>query len=214
LFDKNAPTSKLVFAELAKEGVRTQLHRYATWRTRDEDEAKDLVANALVLVCDPAKKKTWDPDKRSFFSHMRRVMDDVAIQQKRVGAGRFEINESTLVRKSGDPDAFPDPADEHEPADEQLGGHRDLAWLRRLGAILLERLKVWDEKAIAVYHAACIHEEPADQAKHLGIPVSEVYEAHRRLRYNGLRLKDERQQAEAARMDELQRRKSRKEDPS
>jgi len=214
LFDKDAPSSQRVFAELAKEGVRTKLHRYATWRTRDEDDAKDLVASALVLVCDPAKKKTWDPDKRSFFSHMRRVMDDVAIQQKRVGAGRFEINESTLARNAGDPDALPDPADEHDRADEQLGGHRELAWLRRLGAILLERLRGKDEKAVAVYHAACIEEEPADQARHLGIPVAEVYEAHRRLRYNGLIVKDEWQQAEAARMDELQRRKSRKEDPS
>jgi DNA-directed RNA polymerase specialized sigma24 family protein len=214
LFDKNAPSSQRVFAELAKEGVRTKLHRYATWRTRDEDEAKDLVADALVLVCDPAKKKTWDPEKRSFFSHMRRVMDDAAIATKRSGAGRFEINETKLVRKTGDPDAFPDPADEHDLADEQLGGHRELAWLRRLGAILLERLSGRDETAVSVYHAACIEEEPADQAKNLGIPVAEVYEAHRRLRYNGLIVKAEWQQAEDERLAELRRRDKGKGEPS
>jgi DNA-directed RNA polymerase specialized sigma24 family protein len=214
LFDKDAPSSQLVFAELAKQGVRDDLHRYATWRTGDEDDAKDLVANALVLVCDPAKSRTWDPSKRSFFRHMRRVLDDLAISQKRRGPGKYEINETDLIRKTGDPDAFPDPADEHELPDEALAGHFELAWLRSLGATLLQRLAGRDEPAIAVYHSACIHEEPADQATHLGVPVEEVYEAHRRLRYHGLIVKAEWQEAEASRMIELQRKRSEKGYPS
>jgi DNA-directed RNA polymerase specialized sigma24 family protein len=214
LFDKDAPTSKLVFAELEKDGVRSDLHRYATWRTGDEDEAKDLVANALVVVCDPAKDKTWDPSKRSFSRHMRRVLDDLAIEQKRTGPGKYEITESALIRKTGDPDAFPDPADEHPLPDEALAAHSELAWLRGLGDTLLRRLEGRDEPAIAVFHAACIHEEPADQAKHLGIPVEEVYEAHRRLRYHGLIVKAEWHEAEKVRMIELQRKKTDKGYPS
>jgi DNA-directed RNA polymerase specialized sigma24 family protein len=214
VFDKDAPSSQLVFAELAKPGVRAQLHRYATWRTGDEDEAKDLVANALVLVCDPAQSRTWDPAKGSFFRHMRRVLDVIAIATKRRGYGKYEITESALIRKTGDPDAFPDPADDHELPDEALGAHRELAWLRGLGETLLRRLAGRDEPAIAVYHAACIHEEPADQAKHLGVPVEEVYEAHRRLRYHGLIVKAEWHDAEAARMLEEQVRKDQKGYPS
>jgi DNA-directed RNA polymerase specialized sigma24 family protein len=214
VFDKDAPSSQLVFAELAKEGVRTKLHRYATWRTGDEDEAKDLVANALVLVCDPDKDKTWDPSKRTFFRHMRRVLDDIAIEQNRTGAGKYEITESALTRKTGNPDAFPDPADEHPVPDEALAAHAELAWLRGMGETLLRRLAGRDEPAIAVYEAACIYEEPAEQARHLGIPVAEVYEAHRRLRYHGLIVKAEWHDAEAARMLELKVRRDEKGYPS
>jgi len=214
LFDKDAPSSILVFAELAKDGVRKQLHRYATWRTGNEDDAKDLVANALVLVCDPAKSRTWDPAKGSFFRHMRRVLDVIAIAQARRGAGKYEITETDLIRKTGDPDAFPDPADEHPLPDEALSAHQELAWLRGMGETLLRRLAGRDEPAVAVYHAACIHEEPADQAAHLGVPVEEVYEAHRRLRYHGLIVKAEWHDAEAARMIEQQRRKDEKGYPS
>jgi DNA-directed RNA polymerase specialized sigma24 family protein len=214
LFDKDAPSSLLVFAELAKPGIRTQLHRYATWRTGDEDEARDLVANALVLVCDPAKGKTWDPSTRSFFRHMRRILDDLAIRRKTRGAGKYEINETDLVRKTGDPHAFPDPADPHELPDEALAGHQELAWLRRLGELLLRRLAGRDDRAVDVFHAACIYEEPSEQAAHLGIPVEEVYEAHRRLRYHGLIVKAEWHAAEDVRMLELRRAKSEKGEPS
>ena len=214
MFDRNAPSSQWVFAELEKDGVRANLHRYATWRTGDEDEAKDLVANALVLVCDPAKDKTWDPAKGSFFRHMRRVLDDTAIEQKRTGAGKYEINESTLIRKTGDPDAFPDPADDRPLPDEVLHGHFKLAWLRALGQTLLGILRGRDEPAIAVFHAACIFEAPAEQASHLGVPVEEVYEAHRRLRYHGLIVRADWERAEAARMAELRTSTSKKENPS
>lgn len=209
LFDKDAPSTRLVFAELAKKGVREDLLRYAKWRTRDDDEAEDLVADALVVVCDPDRNKTWDPAKRSFFRHMRRIMDDLAIEAERGGEGRFEINETTLIGKTGDPEAFPDARDEQiEGPDDQVAGSREMAWLRELGAILLERMREHgDEKAIAVYHAACIHEEPSEQAQHLGVPVAEVYEAHRRLRHNGLQVKAEWHKAEALRMEQAKRRR-------
>ncbi|HEY3820702.1 MAG TPA: hypothetical protein VGL81_26230 [Polyangiaceae bacterium] len=214
MFDPNAPSSLLVFAELAKEGVRTHLHRYAAWRTKDEDEAKDLVANALVLACDPEKSKTWDPNQRSFLRHMRRLMDDVAIEDNRVGPGKYEITETALIDATGDPDAFPDPADHHPLADEQLHGRRKLGWLRQLGETLLGLLRGRDDAAVAVFHAACIFDEPAEQASHLGVPVEEVYEAHRRLRYRGLIVRAEWEQAEAARMAELRQKSQRKENPS
>jgi len=214
LFDPNAPSSRRVFAELEKDGVRAHLHRYAVWRTGSEDDAKDLVANTLVLVCDPAQARTWNPAERSFKRHMRQVMDRVSIAQNRRGAGKYEINESTLVRKTGDPDAFPDPADDRPLPDEVLHGHFTLAWLRGLGETLLGVLRGRDEPAIAVFHAACIYESPAEQASHLGVPVEEVYEAHRRLRYHGLIVRADWERAEAARMAELRKRTSKKENPS
>jgi hypothetical protein len=64
-----------------------------------------------------------------------------------------------------------------------------------------------DRTALDVYEAACIHEEPADQARHLGIPVADVYEAHRRLRYHGLIVKAEWEEAERERMAELRARR-------
>ena len=214
MFDKDAPSSLRVFDELAKDSVRKQLHRYAVWRTGDDDDAKDLVSDALMLVCDPEEKKTWDPAKKSFFGHMRRVLDDLAVVRKRVGRGRFEIRETDLVRKTRDPHAFPDPADPRDLPDVALGGHFELAWLRGLAERLLQRLRGRDERAVEVYEAACIDEEPADQARQLGIAVEEVYEAHRRLRYHAAIVKTEWERAEAARMSELQRATHERENPS
>jgi DNA-directed RNA polymerase specialized sigma24 family protein len=214
VFDKDAPSSLRVFDELAKDSVRKQLHRYAVWRTGDDDDARDLVADALVLVCDPDEKKTWDPAKKSFFGHMRRVLDDLAIIRQRVGRGRFETRETDLIRATRDPHAFPDPAGEHDPPDAALGGHFERAWLRGLAERLLQRLRGRDERAVEVYDAACIDAEPAEQARQLGIPVEEVYEAHRRLRYHGAIVKTDWERAEAARMSELQRAKHEKENPS
>lgn len=216
MFDPSSPISQRVFAELEKEGVRKDIYRYARWRTKDYDEANDLVADAIELICDPDKKQAWDPEKRSLFRHMRRVMDDMAITHARIGAGRFEINETKLVAKTGDPEAMPDAADEGDLPDERTQTKRDLAWLRELAAILLQRMSDrGDKTAIAVYEAACIYEEPAEQARHLGIPVAEVYEAHRRLRFHGLIVKAEWEQAERERMAALRaRRKITEEKPS
>ena len=214
MFDRDAPSSRKVFDELAEDTVRKKLHRYAVWRTGDDDDAKDLVADALMLVCDPEEKKTWDPAEKSFFAHMRRVLDDLAVIRKRIGSRRFEIRERDLIRKTPDPHALPDPADQRAPPDLELGGHFERAWLRGLAERLLQRLRGRDERAVEVYEAACIEAEPADQARQLGIPVEEVYEAHRRLRYHGAIVKTEWERAEAARMSELQRAKDETEDPS
>ena len=217
LFDPNAPSSRLALAELAKEGVAKHLHRYAVWRTGDEDAAEDLVANTLVLVCDPNGKRTWDPAKRTFKRHMRLVMDRVAIAQGRRGAGRFEINETALIARTGDPEAFPDPPEERPGPDDAVHRQRRLALWRRLAEVLLRRLRGRDDFAVEVFHVACAVEEPAEQASYLGVPVEEVYEAHRRLRYHGQQVRYDWEQAEAARMTELRsvsERQKKKEDPS
>ena len=68
---------------------------------------------------------------------------------------------------------------------------------------------------MAVYEAACLgHEEPAEQALYLGIPVEEVYEAHRRLRYHGARILQQWSQEEAQRMLGVRRQAMEKEEPS
>jgi DNA-directed RNA polymerase specialized sigma24 family protein len=49
----DAPSSRLVSAELLKGDVRKRLHAIASWHTRSDADAKDLVAGALVRVLEP-----------------------------------------------------------------------------------------------------------------------------------------------------------------
>jgi hypothetical protein len=113
MFDKEAPSSQGVLAELAKEPVRRQVHTYATWRTHDENLARDLVVDALVLVADPEKGKTWDPAKRSLFGHVRRVVDDLVIVRKPAPGSHVEGGER-FVRKllEEDPAGLDDASDD------------------------------------------------------------------------------------------------------
>jgi DNA-directed RNA polymerase specialized sigma24 family protein len=214
VFDKNAPSSQRALAEIAKDKVREDLHRYAYWRTGDPDDAKDLVAEALEVVLDPQRKPWVDP-RISFGRHMRRVMDDMAIEKARTGRGRFEINERDLIAATGDPNAFPDLAARRPPPDEELHALRELAWLQGLGDILLSTLRGKDDVAVAVYEAACLgHEEPAEQAQYLGVPVEEVYEAHRRLRYHAARILEPWRKEEAQRMFDARQRARKEKEPS
>jgi hypothetical protein len=51
--DFNAPSSKPAVAQMQDEDVRGHLDKFAIWQCQSEDDAKDLVANAFMLVCDP-----------------------------------------------------------------------------------------------------------------------------------------------------------------
>lgn len=193
VFDKNAPSSKLALAELQQERVRTNLKRYAMWRSKSEVDAEDLLADGIECVCDP-DRKPWDPAKGSFFRHMRLVMDRIAIERARGGHRRFEVLDEGITFDQGTVDPKP-------PADEALHAERNLAWLRHLGTVLMGRLRGKDPVALKVFEVACEGvEEPQEQAKRMGCPVEDVYEALRRLRYNGAKVRAEEEQAEAERM--------------
>ena len=196
MYDPGAPSSKLALAELAKESVRKSLQRYALWRTKDKDEAKDLVASALEVVLDPARKP-WDPAQRSFFGHMRRVIDDLEIEEARSAYRRHVIVDVELAYESPLPDPQPRP-------DQALHMKREILRRRELGRRVLARIEDTDPIAARVFHAACAgHETPAEQAEHLGIRVEEVYEAMRRLIRHGRRVLEEWRRQEEERMKAL-----------
>jgi DNA-directed RNA polymerase specialized sigma24 family protein len=199
VFDPNSPSSKRIFAELQNPQVRSSLLRYAAWRTDSQADAEDLLADAIERVCDP-DRKPWDPAKASFFRHIRLVMDDIATVRARGGRARFEVVDSKLAHDEAMGDRAPLP-------DGALHEHRQLAWLRRLESILLGQVEGKDPIAASLLRAAQDGiEEPAEQAATIGCRVEEVYEALRRLKYRGARIKAEEEQAEAQRMKETRER--------
>ena len=193
VFDPEAPSSKLALAELHKKATRESLHKYAVWRTDSEADAEDLLADAIEWTCDP-DRKPWDPAKGSFFRHMRLVMDRIAFNDARRGAGRFERADEGITFGEGTLDPHPLP-------DEALHEGRKLAWLRRMGSVLLERLQRKDPLAAKVFQVACEGvEDPQEQAERIGCPIEDVYEALRRMRYRGATIRTQDEQAEAERM--------------
>ncbi len=184
VFDPNAPSSKAALEAYATEAPR--LLRYALWRTQDFDAARDLVADALYRTCDP-EGRPWDPARSTFFQHMRRRMDDLAIQRARRGAGRFE-------RRDDDENPAADRlVDSHRVPDQELHARRHHGWLQGLMARLRERLRGRDPLVERIWQVACEEglSEPAELAEALGEPVVAIYEAMRRMRYHAAKLRDE-----------------------
>ena len=206
VLDKDAASSQRALAEIAKPATRENLVRYARWRCEDYDEAQDLLAEAFELVLDP-DRKPWDDPGVSFRRHMRRVMDDIAIDKARSAKERREINERDLIAETGDEDAFPDPPGTGPLPDEAVHDKRKGEWLKGLWGRLEGLFRGKDPQSIAVYEAACRgHETAAEQAEYLGVPVTEVYETHRRMKHRALLLKAEWQKQETQRMFEARRR--------
>jgi DNA-directed RNA polymerase specialized sigma24 family protein len=213
VLDKDAPSSLRALEAIADPATREHLLRYATWRTKDPDEAQDLLADALLLALDP-EKKPWTDTTYSFRRHMRRIMDDLAIERARKASSRLEITESELLGDSDDPDRLPDPGDERPGSDEVLHELRKSHWLRGLWSRLEASLAGKDPLAVRVYEAACLgHETPGEQAAHLGVPVEEIYEALRRLRYRASLVMADWKDEEARRMLEARTMAKKGEEP-
>jgi len=194
VYDPRAPSSLRALAEYGKPEIARKLLRYAMWRTHDDAAAKDLIADAMVRVCDPADKP-WDPAGVTFLRHMRLVMGDDAIEQGRRGFGKYETVDS-------EHEAFDRVVQPTPTPDMALQAKRRLDWLRGLMLRLIARLKGRDPLALRIYELACEnrHEEPAEFAETLGVPVEEIYEAMRRLRHHGKIVRDEWEDEEKQRM--------------
>jgi DNA-directed RNA polymerase specialized sigma24 family protein len=194
VYDPRAPSSQLALTEYAKPGNAAHLLRYATWWTKDEDAGKDLLADAMERVLDP-EDRPWNPARGSFRRHMRMLMGGDAIEQKRTGVGKYEVvdSESDALERAIEP--LPQP-------DALLHRKRKLEWMREMWAALVARLGEHDHLPLLIYELACEgrHDEPEELAEVIGVPVEQVYEAMRRLRYHAGRVREEWDKREKQRM--------------
>jgi DNA-directed RNA polymerase specialized sigma24 family protein len=194
VYDPRAPSSLLALTEYARPENAKHLLRYATWWTKDEDAAKDLLADAMERVLDP-DDRPWNPSRGSFRRHMRMLMGLDAIEQGRVGFGKYEVvdSESEAFERAIEP--LPQP-------DALLHRKRKLEWMRAMWSAIVARLDEGDALPRLVYELACEgrHDEPEEFAEVLGVPVEQVYEAMRRLRYHAAKVLAEWEKREKQRM--------------
>ena len=187
MYDLSAPSSQRALAEYIKPDVSRQLLRYAMWRTRQEADAKDLVADVFIRVCDP-DDEPWEPAKGSLFRHMRRLMDWQSADDRRVGFGKYEIvdPESEAFERAVQPSPRPD---------AELQAKRRLAWLRGMMAALIAKIGQRDKLAMRLYDLGCEGrmDEPEEYAE-------AIYEVPRRLRFHGLPMRAAWDKREALRM--------------
>jgi hypothetical protein len=194
VYDPRAPSSVLALAEYAKPGNARHLLRYATWWTKDENAGKDLLADAMERVLDP-EDKPWNPAKGSFRRHVRMLMGADFIEARRVGFGKYEVVDS-------ESEAFERAIEPLPPPDALLHRKRKLEWMRAMWPALVARLGKDDRLPLLIYELACEgrHDEPEEFAEMLGVPVEQVYEAMRRLRYHAGKVRDEWEKREKQRM--------------
>jgi DNA-directed RNA polymerase specialized sigma24 family protein len=193
--DQESPLAKKIREALSDDRVRKDVYGYALWRAGNPWDAKDLVAEAIACMCD-TDGKPWDSAKRPFFTHIRFVMNDLAIERARTGYGRFE----EIAKKYDVGNVLADP---RPLADDALEAHRDLARLRRCEERLRARIGDRDPLAIQILDAAYLGLDSNDElANHLGRSDKEIFEALRRLRYHGAAVVTEEAEAETRRMNE------------
>jgi hypothetical protein len=131
-------------------------------------------------------------------------MSDDAIEAERTGFGKYEVVDS-------EHEAFERVVERSPAPDVALHAARRLGWLREMMGTLLARIERKDPLSAAIYRLACEnrHDEPAEFAEALSVPVEEIYEAMRRLRYHGTQVRAQWEEKEATRMDELRERAER-----
>ena len=197
MYDPKAPSSLLALAEYAKPENARHLLRYATWWTKDEDAAQDLLADAMERVLDPADRP-WDPRKASFRGHLRMLMGLDFIEGKRTGFGKYEVVDS-------DHEAFERAIEPIPAPDALLHRKRKLEWMREMWPEVVARLKDRDALPLLIYEIACEgrHDEPEEFAEVIGVPVAEIYEAMRRLRFHAAKVRAEWEKREKLRMAQL-----------
>jgi hypothetical protein len=202
VFDPDAPSTRRVLAEIEKKDVRNKLMKLAKWRARSQHEAEDLVQEALLVVCDPAKKP-WR-EGVGFLSHMSRVMRDLWIEGWRSARALHEVIDPSLAHDDTTVDPVPLP-------DEALHYGRKLHWLRRLGERLMAVFGDDDPIATGSFRLTCEGiDDYEKQARLLQCTVDDIYDAQERLKDRGGRVREKYEKEEAARMADA-REKAKKE---
>jgi DNA-directed RNA polymerase specialized sigma24 family protein len=199
VIDYDAPSSKAALAELQTEGVRDHLTKFARWRSGSEAAAHDLLADAMLLVCDP-ERKPWRPTERGFTCHVRMVMDDLAVQRARRGYGRYERAQDGDVLDATTQGGA-------RPTDDELHDRRDLARMRALAERTIVRCEKSYPRARAVFEALSDGlEKPAEIAAKLGCETEPVYRTIKALKQHGKQVREEWEREERDRMRETRTR--------
>jgi hypothetical protein len=194
LLDFNAPSSTRAVAALEEGDTRTKLLQFGTWLTGSGAAGEDLLADAMMCVCDPDEGRPWDPAVATFRAHMRVVMTDLARRERRSWRARHEVLSPKKVKRA---------RSLAPPADEALDDARGFERMRHCGEILRERLAT-RARTLQVLDARMAGTERADElARLLGYSVEEIYEANRQIAYHAAKVLAEEQAAEDARMKDL-----------
>jgi DNA-directed RNA polymerase specialized sigma24 family protein len=174
--DLDTPSSKLVATELTKPRVNVRLRQVARWHTRNDAQADDLVADSLVRVLEP-EDRPWDPETRTFFTHMTQVIRQTWDQQKR----------SFYFRKiSADGGVAADGLVNPSPStDDAVDGARQLTILRALGDMVFDRLGD-DDIGRKVFELSQLEDlDQAQLAARVPCSVDEIKAARKRLERHG-----------------------------
>jgi|CZKU01.1.fsa_nt_gi DNA-directed RNA polymerase specialized sigma24 family protein len=194
MFDPTAPSSILALAELKQPIVMGLLRALALFRTRNQADAKDLLANSIVRVFDPADMP-WKPEVRPFIRHMRFVMRRVWYRELRKKSTENEVYDGSFAQEK----TASDDASTHD----EVARKRALVTWRLLGDRVLARLGS-DLDAIRLYALAKERDlDPAEEAAVLSLTVSQIAAARKRLRYHGEIVLREWTDSEARRMRSL-----------
>jgi DNA-directed RNA polymerase specialized sigma24 family protein len=192
VIDYDAESSKRCLAELGHAGIREQLVRFAVWLTTSEADAEDLLSDALACVCDPAEGRPWDPVRGPFSVHMRIVLRDLARRERRSARARREVVDSRLVADLHTVDPAP-------TAEQAVSDARSLSRLRRLGAIVRDRLAS-SLRALQVFDLGAEGvDEVSEQAARLGCSPMEIRAAQQTIARHAQRVLQEDRREEARR---------------
>ena len=195
MYDAKAPTSLLVVEQLERPLVTKRLLHIARLFTGSEEDAKDLVSNALLRVFDP-DDVPWDP-KRPFLSHMKFVMRQVWDQQMRKVSVQREVLDGGLA--ADERAASPRPRQ-----DDDLEHRREIRLWRPMLAQVLAKIGAKHPLVVRMCEVyAQGFDEPDDQAQMIGCDVKEIYRARETLKYHGMVALAEWENAERRRMSAL-----------
>jgi DNA-directed RNA polymerase specialized sigma24 family protein len=173
--DRSSSASRPELAGLDLGKLRAKVLVFALTATKNETEAEDGTDHALMALFAP-KHEPWDPKAKDLYLWLcDRVRDYLHNERKR----RRRRQDAVLDEKVEDTSAAPSSRRTERLVEAKQEQEKCLAALREALAGDTEALGVLDQMARGV-------DEPADQARALGVPVERIYNANRRIDRAGL----------------------------
>jgi hypothetical protein len=167
--------AEAVVAALKSGDTRSILLRYASHLTGSPVDGEELFAKAIAAVCDRENGRPWEPRAAEFMTHMRRVLHDLARQERRSARARRERVEGWLAVDEVAVDEAPLP-------DEALAEAR----LRHRCSVLGERLRGrLAGEALVAFDAMCRGVESVPELSALlGSDADGVYRVKKAIAYH------------------------------